>query len=94
MAFPYDDPQVRALRRTYGWRSVEVAEYLRTTWPTVEVPGIGELKACLTTSRTMDHAGSMGMFEKAGFTAIRRDERRSTDDPRYPTDFVVMRRRV
>jgi hypothetical protein len=36
----------------------------------------------------------MGMFEKAGFTAIRRDERRSTDDPRYPTDFVVMRRRV
>jgi len=34
----------------------------------------------------MDHMGSMSMFEKAGFKATRRDEQRSTDDPRYPTD--------
>lgn len=94
MAFPHDDPNVRKLRRTFGWRSPEVAEYLRDTWPSKEVPGIGRVSACLTTSRTMGHMGSMAMFEKAGFKATRRDEQRSTDDPRYPTDFVVMRLRV
>ncbi len=94
MAFPYDDPTVRKLRRTFGWRSREVADYLRDTWPSIEVPGIGQLSACLATSRTMGHMGSMSMFEKAGFAAVRRDEQRSTDDPRYPRDFVVMRRHV
>jgi ribosomal protein S18 acetylase RimI-like enzyme len=94
MAFPHDDPTVRKLRRTFGWRSSEVADYLRNTWPRKELLGIGQLSACLTTSRTMGHMGSMSMFEKAGFAAIRRDEQRSTDDPRYPRDFVVMRLRV
>jgi GNAT superfamily N-acetyltransferase len=94
MAFPHDDPTVRKLRRTFGWRSSEVADYLRETWPRKEVAGIGQLSACLSTSRTMGHMGSMAMFEKAGFTAIKRDEQRSTDDPRYPADFVVMRRHV
>lgn len=94
MAFPYDDPTVRKLRRTFGWRSTEVANYLRDTWPSKEVAGIGRLSACLSTSRTMGHMESMSMFEKARFTAIRRDEQRSTDDPRYPRDFVVMRLRV
>jgi GNAT superfamily N-acetyltransferase len=94
MAFPYDDPIVRKLRRTFGWRSPEVADYLRDTWPRKHVAGIGLLSACLATSRTMGHMGSMSMFEKAGFTATRRDEQRSTDDPRYPADFVVMCRRV
>jgi hypothetical protein len=94
MAFPHDDPTVRKLRRTFGWRSTEVADYLRDTWPRKEVAGIGQLSACLSTSRTMGHMGSMSMFEKAGFTAVRRDEQRSTDDPRYPRDFVVMRLHV
>lgn len=94
MAFPHDDPHVRALRRTFGWRSTEVADYLRDTWPSRELPGIGRVSACLTTSRTMGHMGSMAMFERAGFKAAGRDEQRSTDDPRYPSDFVVMRLRV
>lgn len=94
MAFPYDDPTVRRLRRTFGWRSPEVADYLRESWPRKQVAGIGQVSACMATSRTMGHMGSMSMFEKAGFTAIRRDEQRSTDDSRYPADFVVMRRRV
>jgi hypothetical protein len=94
MAFPHDDPTVRKLRRTFGWRSPEVADYLRDTWPRKDVAGIGLLSACLATSRTMGHMGSMSMFEKAGFTALRRDEQRSTDDPRYPRDFVVMRLHV
>jgi hypothetical protein len=94
MAFPHDDPTVRKLRRTFGWRSAEVADYLRDTWPRKHVEGIGELSACLTTSRTMGHMGSMSMFEKAGFSAVRRDDERSTDDPRYPRDFVVMRLHV
>ncbi len=94
MAFPFDDPTVRKLRRTFGWGSPEVADYLRATWPRRQVEGIGELNACLSTSRTMGHMGSLSMFEKAGFTAVRRDEQRSTDDPRYPFDFVVVRRHV
>jgi len=94
MAFPHDDPTVRKLRRTFGWRSPEVADYLRETWPRKHVAGIGQLSACLATSRTMGHMGSMSMFENAGFTATRRDEQRSTDDPRYPADFVVMRLHV
>lgn len=94
MAFPHDDPTVRKLRRTFGWRSPEVADYLRDTWPRKHVDGIGELSACLSTSRTMGHMGSMSMFEQAGFTATKRDEKRSTDDPRYPRDFVVMRLHV
>jgi len=94
MAFPYDDPTVRRLRRTFGWRSGEVADYLRDTWPSKHVPGIGQLSACLATSRTMGHMGSMSMFEKAGFTATRCDEQRSTDDSRYPADFVIMQLHV
>jgi len=94
MAFPYDDPALRKLRRTFGWRSTEVVNYLRDTWPRKEVKGIGQLSACMATTRTMGHMGSMSMFEKAGFTAIRRDEQRSTDDARYPADFVVMRLHV
>ncbi|MBO0812830.1 MAG: GNAT family N-acetyltransferase [Microlunatus sp.] len=94
MAFPYDDPKLRKLRRTYRWRSPQVAEYLRDNWPSKDVPGIGEVSACLNSSRTMGHMGTMSMFEKAGFTPTRRDEHRSATDPYHRGDFVVMRRHV
>jgi len=94
MAFPHDDPTLRTLRRTYRWRSPQVAEYLRDNWPSRDVPGIGDVSACLTSTRTMGHMGSMSMFEKAGFAATQRDERRSATDPYHRGDFVVMRRHV
>lgn len=94
MAFPHDDPMLRKLRRTYRWRSPEVADYLRLNWPSKEIPGIGEVSGCLNSTRTLDHAGTMSMFEKAGFTATQRDERRSSSDPYHPGDYIVMRRLV
>lgn len=93
MAFAHDDPTLRALRRTYRWRSPEVADYVRDNWPTREVPGIGTVAGCLNSTRTLGHTGTMSMFEKAGFTATQRDPHRSPD-PYHPGDFVVMRRRV
>lgn len=93
MAFPHDDPMLRTLRRTYRWRSPEVAEYLRDNWPTKELPGIGTVAGCLNSLRTLGHTGTMSMFEKAGFSATQRDPYRSTD-PYHPGDFVVMRLKV
>lgn len=93
MAFPHHDPVLAQLRRTYRWRSSEVAEYVRDNWPSREFPGIGRLQGCPTSPRTMGHTGTMSMFEEAGFTANQRDERRSPD-PYHPGDFVVMRRHV
>jgi GNAT superfamily N-acetyltransferase len=94
MAFPHNDPMVRKLRKTFGWKSPQVTDYLRDNWPSKEVAGVGQVNACLTTSQSMGHMGTMSMFEKLGFTATGRDELRSTDDPRYPWHFVVMRLKV
>jgi hypothetical protein len=94
MAFPHDDPMVRKLRRTYGWRSPEVINYVRDNWPTKEIPGIGRVDGCLTTSRTIGHMGTMSMFEEVGFEVTGIDEQRSSEDPRYPGHFVVMRLKV
>lgn len=94
MACAHDDPMVRKLRRTFRWRSPEVAEYLRDHWPSREVPGIGPVSPCLNSTRTMGHMGSMSMFEKAGFKPTQRDPERSSDDPYHPGDFIVMRLKV
>lgn len=93
MAFPHHDPMLAKLRRTYRWRSPEVAEYIRTNWPTKEVPGIGTVQGCPTSPRTMGHTGKMEMFEEAGFVATQRDEER-IPDAYHPGDFLVMRRHV
>src|SRR5579875_943668 len=69
IAFPHNDPTLGKLRRTYQWRSPEVADYLRHNWPSTEVPGIGTLQGCPSTTKTISHVGTMSMFEKAGFTA-------------------------
>jgi ribosomal protein S18 acetylase RimI-like enzyme len=95
MAFPHDDPMVRRLRRAHGWGSPELTEYVKQNWPSKEIPGIGFVSACLSTSRTMGHMGTMSMFERLGFEATDIDEERSSDDPRYPpSHFVVMRLKV
>ncbi len=91
MVFPHYDPMLPKLRRTFGWRSREVAEYIADNWPSRELPGIGRANACQASNKTMGHMGTMSMFEKAGFTAVGLDEERSSDDPRYPWTFVVMR---
>jgi len=93
MAFPHDDPTLRQLRATYRWRSPEVADYLRESWPSKEIPGIGRVSGCLASTRTIGNMGTMSMFEKAGFTATQRDEIRASD-PYHPGDYVVMRMRV
>jgi len=94
IAFPHNDPTLRQLRRRYGWRSSEVADYVAAHWPATEVPGIGRLRACPATGKTMSSTGTMSMFAKFGFTPTRRDEHFSSDDPTHPGDFVVMRRKV
>lgn len=93
MAFPHHDPMLAKLRRTYRWRSPEVAEYVRESWPTQEIPGIGTVQGCPTSPKTMGHSGKMSMFEEAGFAATRKTKKRSPD-PYHPGDFVVMRRHV
>lgn len=94
MAFPHNDPMLAKLRRTYRWRSPEVADYLREHWPTRDIPGVGTVSACPTSPKSMGHTGTVSMFEKVGFTSTRRDEHRSSPDPYHPGDFIVMRRRV
>ncbi len=94
MAYPHNDPMLRKLRRTYNWRSPQVAEYLRDNWPSKEVPGIGRVSPCLNSTRTMGHMGNLSMFEKAGFRPTQRDELRSSDSPYHRGDFIVMRLKV
>lgn len=93
MAFPHHDPTLAALRRTYRWRSPEVADYVRENWPTKEIPGIGTMQGCPASPRTLGHTGTMSMFEAAGFTVTRRAEDPSPD-PYHPGDHVVMRLHV
>ncbi|MGW0231433.1 GNAT family N-acetyltransferase [Actinopolymorpha singaporensis] len=94
MAFPHYDPTLPKLRRTYGWRSPEAADYIRDNWPSKEIPGIGRVNACQVTNKTMGHMGTMSMFEKLGFAVVGLDEERSSNDPRYPWHFVLMRLKV
>lgn len=91
MAFPHYDPMLPKLRRTFGWRSREVAEYIADNWPSRELPGVGKVNACQASNKTMGHMGTMSMFEKLGFEVVGLDEERSSDDPRYPWAFVLMR---
>lgn len=93
MAFPHHDPMLTKLRKTFGWRSPEVIDYIRDNWPSKEIPGIGRVNACPATTRTMDHAGTLSMYQKLGFKPTGIDEFRS-GDPRYPWHFVVVRLKV
>ena len=51
------------------------------------------MSGCLASTKTIGNMGTVSMFEKAGFTATRRDEIRAPD-PYHPGDYVVMRMRV
>ncbi|WP_020578760.1 GNAT family N-acetyltransferase [Actinopolymorpha alba] len=72
IVFGHYDPELRELRRTYGWRSEEVKEYLKS-WPVKDVPGIGPVQAAELTPRTAPHFGVMSMFERLGFVPTQRN---------------------
>lgn len=93
VAYPHSSREWRKIKRTCGIRSDEMREYLRT-WPTRQIPGVGTVKAALTTSQTADHRGVMTMFEKLGFTPTERDEHGSSPSWWAPYDVVVMRLKV
>lgn len=93
VAYPQSNRQWRKVKRTYGIRSEEMRDYLET-WPTKHIPGVGTVKAALTTSQTADHRGVMTMFERQGFEPTRRDDHGSSPKWWIPYDLVVMRLKV
>ncbi|MFC7622217.1 GNAT family N-acetyltransferase [Microlunatus sp. GCM10028923] len=93
-SFPHDDPMVRKLRRTFGWGSAEVINYLRDNWPSREIAGVGRVEACLTTSKTIGHSGIMSMYAKLGFEVAGLAGDGTPKDPRYPGHWLIMRRKV
>ncbi|MEQ7129489.1 GNAT family N-acetyltransferase [Actinopolymorpha sp. B11F2] len=93
VAYPYSNREWRKIKRTYGVRSEEMKEYLKT-WPEMRIPGVGTVKASLTTSQTADHRGVMAMFERLGFKPTQRDGHGSSPNWWSPYDLVVMRLKV
>lgn len=90
---PHHDPKLRKLWRTYGRRSQEVEDYLES-WPVRDIPGVGPIKASTCSTKTLDHRGTMSMYERLGFEPVQRDELQSSNDWWAPYDLVVMRRKV
>ncbi|MGH9158509.1 MAG: GNAT family N-acetyltransferase [Vicinamibacteraceae bacterium] len=71
-AYPHIDRRVRELQRTYGKRSPEVEEYVRTrVWPEADVSGVGPVKAIRGSFGNVSHAGTVSMFERAGFEPVK-----------------------
>jgi GNAT superfamily N-acetyltransferase len=93
VAFPHANREWHKVKRTYGIRSEEMKEFLKS-WPDKHIPGVGTVKAALTTSQTADHRGVMTMFEKLGFEPTQRDEHGSSPSWWAPYDLVVMRLKV
>src|SRR5262249_41832981 len=72
IARSYSDTQLRQLTRTYGRNSTEVEEYLSTRrWPEVTVRGVGPVHAVRGSFGNTSHSGTVSMFERAGFEAVR-----------------------
>ncbi|MBO0879765.1 MAG: hypothetical protein J2P17_05220 [Mycobacterium sp.] len=72
IAKSYSDTQLRRLVRTYGRDSVEVDEYLGTRrWPEVTVRGVGPVPATRGGFGNTSQSGTVSMFERAGFEAVR-----------------------
>lgn len=93
MAFPHHDPRLTKLRKTYGWHSPEITAYIRDHWPSKHIPGLGQVNGCPVTTRSMDHAGTLSMYQKLGFKPTAIDRFRS-GDPQHPWHFVVVRLKV
>jgi ribosomal protein S18 acetylase RimI-like enzyme len=93
LAFPHHDTELSKLRRTYRWRSDEVRAHLED-WPTKDISGVGQVRAGLATSRSLDHRGTMSMFERVGFQPVRRDDQASSNQWWIPHDRVLMRMKV
>jgi GNAT superfamily N-acetyltransferase len=72
MVHQYLDQRARELRRTYGPRSPEVTRYLETrAWPETYVRGIGPVKAMRGSFGNVSAVGTVSMFERHGFTAVK-----------------------
>lgn len=93
LAFSHYDPKLPKLRRTFGWRSDEVREHLKD-WPEQDIPGVGHFRAGGASARSVDHRGTMSMFERVGFQPVRRDDLASSDQWWVPHDRVLMRMKV
>jgi GNAT superfamily N-acetyltransferase len=66
------DRRVRELWKTHGKHSAEAKDYLRTrVWPEVEVPGVGPVKAARGTFGNVSAAGTVSLFERAGFEPVK-----------------------
>ncbi|WP_349694856.1 hypothetical protein [Actinopolymorpha sp. B11F2] len=93
MTFLHRDPMLAKLRKTHGWRSTEITDYLWDNWPSKEIPGISQVNACPVTARSLDHADTLSMYEKLGFKPTAIDEYRSSD-PQHPWHYIVARLKV
>lgn len=72
IARSYSDTQLRRLAQAHGRNSPEVEEYLRTRrWPEVMVRGVGPVPAARGSFGNTSHSGTVSMFERAGFEAVR-----------------------
>jgi GNAT superfamily N-acetyltransferase len=72
IARAYSDTQLKRLARTYGRNSSTVEEYLQTRrWPEVVVPGVGPVPATRGSFGNTSHSGTVSMFERVGFEAVR-----------------------
>ena len=92
IAFSHADPLLPKLRKAHGWRSEQVKEHLES-WPSTEIPGIGQVQATHGSGRSGHYKGTMSMFEQLGFTVVGRD-----DQARswwwVPSEQLVMRLKV
>jgi GNAT superfamily N-acetyltransferase len=72
IAHSYSDNQLPRLAKAYGRHSPQVEEYLNTQpWPELMVCGVGRVPAARGSFGNTSHSGTVSMFERAGFEAVR-----------------------
>ena len=72
MAHQHFDQRARQLRQTYGPRSPQLVDYLdQRPWPETDIQGIGPVKAARGTFGNVSTVGTVSMFEREGFTAVK-----------------------
>jgi len=91
-SFPHRDLEYERLRKVHGAGSVEVTQYIASSWPQREVPGVGSIQAFPVSSNSMGHTGTSTMFERLGFEITAIDPLR--DNGPRPGHHLVMRMRV
>lgn len=72
IAHVYHDRRRVQLVKSHGRDSAEVEEHLRThRWPETVVRGVGPVPAACGTFGSVSHAGTVSMFERRGFDAVK-----------------------